>query len=215
MITFALVLFLWIGSVCVHEFAHAVVAYRGGDHTVKDKGYLTLNPLRYLDPVQSIAMPVLFLLIGGIGLPGAAVYIEKHRLRSRGWESAVSLAGPFANLLLLAAIGLLLQLDAIRGSDLAPPLAFVGLLQATAVVLNLLPLPGLDGFGALAPWLPPALRGRLQSIAGWAFLVLLFAMFMVPGASELVWAPARALSDWAQIPLRLAIKGQQAFMFWR
>ena len=57
MATFVLVLFLWIFSVCLHEFAHASVAYRGGDITVKDKGYLSLNPLKYLDPMSSVILP--------------------------------------------------------------------------------------------------------------------------------------------------------------
>jgi Zn-dependent protease len=212
---FVLVLGLWIFSVCAHEFAHAATAYAGGDHTVRDKGYLTFNPLKYLDPVQSLLLPVLFLVLGGIGLPGAAVYIERHRLRSPAWESAVSLAGPAANLVLLGVCGLLLQWDAVRGSDLAPVIAFVGLLQATAVVLNLLPLPGLDGFGALAPWLPAGLRARLQALGGAAILLLLLVMFTVPGAGRLVWTPAQAMAAAVDIPLGLAERGQRAFAFWR
>src|SRR4029077_11982516 len=90
----AIVVILWIFSVCLHEFAHAWVAYRGGDYTVRDKGYLDFNPLRYVHPVTSILLPVLFLVIGGIGLPGGAVYINTSLLRSAKWETAVSLAGP-------------------------------------------------------------------------------------------------------------------------
>jgi len=46
----------WVFSVCLHEFGHALVAFRGGDYTVKDKGYLTLNPIRYAHPVYSLVM---------------------------------------------------------------------------------------------------------------------------------------------------------------
>lgn len=212
--TFVLVLFLWIFSVCLHEFAHAAVAYRGGDTTVRDKGYLTLNPLRYLHPVNSVLMPVVFLLIGGIGLPGAAVYIESHRLRSRVWESAVSLAGPAANLLLLVLIGILLQLPALRGHAAAPAIAFLGLLQASAVLLNMLPLPGLDGYGALAPWLDPALRRKLDAMAGWAFLVLLGLMIAVPGFGQAFWAFVGFLTSAVGIPLQLAAIGYDQFRFW-
>src|SRR5919202_1805567 len=90
----------WILSVCLHEFGHAVVAYWGGDTSVKYKGYLTLNPLKYTDAEMSLILPILFLLMGGIAFPGGAVYIDRSRLRSRLWESAVCAAGPFANLLL-------------------------------------------------------------------------------------------------------------------
>src|SRR6266568_5960019 len=98
---FIIVTVLWVFSVCLHEFGHAVVAYWGGDHTVRDKGYLTLNPIRYTHPVYSIVMPVVFMLMGGIGLPGGAVYIERDRLRSRAWGTWVSLAGPAMQLPLI------------------------------------------------------------------------------------------------------------------
>src|SRR5438552_3895506 len=101
---FIIVTVLWVFSVCLHEFGHAWVAYQGGDYTVREKGYLTMNPLRYTHPVYSLLMPVIFMMMGGIGLPGGAVYIEHHLLRSRAWETGVSLAGPFMNLLLVLVI---------------------------------------------------------------------------------------------------------------
>jgi len=88
----------WISSVCIHEFAHALVAYLGGDRSVRSSGYLDLNPLRYTNIFLSLVMPVLFLVLGGIGLPGGAVYIDRRALRSRAWDSAVSVAGPVGTL---------------------------------------------------------------------------------------------------------------------
>ena len=73
----------WNISVCLHEFGHAIVAYWGGDTSVKDKGYLTLNPLKYTDINLSLTLPLISVLMGGIPLPGAAVYINHHRLRNR------------------------------------------------------------------------------------------------------------------------------------
>ena len=81
--TFIIVLVGWVFSLCLHEFSHALVAYYGGDTTVREKGYLTFNPLKYTHPVYSLLLPLLFLVLGGIGLPGGAVYIETWRLRSR------------------------------------------------------------------------------------------------------------------------------------
>ncbi|HVH66161.1 MAG TPA: Clp protease N-terminal domain-containing protein, partial [Candidatus Acidoferrum sp.] len=67
----------WVTSLCIHEFGHAFIAYLGGDRSVAAAGYLSLNPLKYTHPVLSIALPVVFLLIGGIGLPGGAVYLNE------------------------------------------------------------------------------------------------------------------------------------------
>src|SRR5258708_7677798 len=89
----------WILTVVLHEFAHGIVAYWGGDYTIRERGGLTLNPLQYIDPVMSIALPVLFLVMGGIPLPGGATYVRTDLLRSRLWQTLVSLAGPAMNLL--------------------------------------------------------------------------------------------------------------------
>ena len=70
--TFIFVLVGWIFSLCLHEFAHAAVAFAGGDTSVREKGYLTFNPLRYVDPIASLFVPLVFLLLGGIGLLLAA-----------------------------------------------------------------------------------------------------------------------------------------------
>ncbi|HRQ33229.1 MAG TPA: site-2 protease family protein, partial [Anaerolineales bacterium] len=109
LLTFFVVLGGWIFSLCLHEFSHALVAYYGGDWTVREKGYLTFNPLKYTHPVFSLLLPLLFLLMGGIGLPGGAVYIETWRLRNDYWRSAVSLAGPMANVTIAILLALALK----------------------------------------------------------------------------------------------------------
>ena len=92
--TFILVVVGWIFSLCLHEWAHARMAYEGGDTSVVEKGYLSFNPLKYMDPIFSIVLPLAFLVMGGIGLPGGAVYIDQSRLKSKQWSTWVSLAGP-------------------------------------------------------------------------------------------------------------------------
>ena len=82
-LTFMIVLLGWIFSLCLHEFSHALVAYYGGDYTVKDKGYLTFNPLKYTHPVFSLLLPLLFLVMGGIGLPGEPKKRESAKQRRR------------------------------------------------------------------------------------------------------------------------------------
>jgi Zn-dependent protease len=89
----------WLVSLCLHEFAHAYVAYRSGDRSVVEQGYLTLNPLRYSDALLSIALPLLFVLVGGLGLPGGAVRVDPDALHSRLRQVLVSAAGPLANVI--------------------------------------------------------------------------------------------------------------------
>src|SRR6266576_6003482 len=84
----------WIMSVVLHEFAHGVVGYLGGDYTIKERGGLTLNPLQYIDPIFSLLLPVVFLLMGGIPLPGGVTYIRRDLLCNRFWQVAMSAAGP-------------------------------------------------------------------------------------------------------------------------
>src|SRR5207244_16785 len=86
-------------SRCIHEFGHAFVAYLGGDRSVAGAGYLKLNPLRYTNVTMSLVLPIIFLLLGGIALPGGAVYINHSALRSEVWSSAVSIAGPVGTVL--------------------------------------------------------------------------------------------------------------------
>ncbi len=213
--TFVIVLIGWVFSLCLHEFAHALVAYYGGDYTVKDKGYLTFNPLKYTHPVYSLLLPLLFLMMGGIGLPGGAVYIERWRLRSKTWETAVSLAGPFTNALLALILGLILQFGPVSASGIWPALAFLGLLQVSAVVLNLIPLPPFDGFGAIEPYLPMDLRMRLAQTQGFLALIILFLLWRIPVVGNAFWSVIFSLVRFAGIPLQLAGLGLNQFLFWQ
>ena len=88
-----LVLGGWAVSLCLHEFAHALVAYRSGDAAVRVRGYLTLDIRRYTNVGLTFVLPVLFLLLGGIPLPGGAVFINHGAIRSRAARSLVSFAG--------------------------------------------------------------------------------------------------------------------------
>jgi Zn-dependent protease len=162
----------WVMAVTLHEFAHGLVAYWGGDYTIRERGGLTLNPLQYVDPFMSIILPALFLLMGGIPLPGGSTFVRRDLLRNRGWDTAVSLAGPAMNLILfgLLAIPLLPGVGWIdttkhyaEWSTAQKFVAAMCFLQLECVFLNLVPVPPLDGFNAIAPYLNPDLRTKLST----------------------------------------------------
>jgi len=192
----------WIVSVCLHEFGHAIVAYYGGDTSVKDKGYLTLNPLKYTDPATSLLFPLIFLLMGGIALPGGAVYINHQKLRNRVWQSAVSLAGPAVNLLCAGLIALYLQgQSAVASLDwFAASFAFLALLQISAVLINLLPIPPLDGYGLIEPWLPGPWQQVGAKVSRYGFWVLLGLFWFVPPFQAAFWQQTFAIAALLGIP---------------
>ena len=203
----------WITSVCVHEFGHALVAYLGGDRSVVGHGYLTLNPLLYTSMVLSVVMPIAFLLLGGIALPGAAVYINRSALRSKVWDSAVSIAGPTGTALcgLLIAIPFLvpghLAWMGLHGSFFGA-LAFLGFIEAFALLLNMLPIPGLDGFGVIRPWLPYAAQDLATSFGQSAIFVVFIVLWFVPSVAQAFFSVVYQISDVAGIDHVLISMGQ-------
>ena len=212
--TFLVVLIGWIFSLCLHEFSHALVAYMGGDYTVRDKGYLTFNPLKYTHPVYSLLLPLLFLVMGGIGLPGGAVYIETERLRSKNWRTAVSLAGPSSNLLLAIILGLVLRFAPVNFTGIWPGLAFLALLQVTAVVLNLIPVPPFDGYNAIEPHLDRSTRDKFEQTRGMFIWVIFLLLWFVPIVGNMFWGLIFFVSRVLGIPLELAAMGLDQFRFW-
>lgn len=177
---FILVITGWVVSLCLHEFGHAFTAWRFGDHDAAMRGYLTLNPLKYTSPVFSLVLPLLFIAMGGIGLPGGAVWVRTGAMTK--WQrTAVSLAGPFANLVLALLLLAATRLFYDHGHTVFwSGLAFLGLLQVMAVVLNLLPIPPLDGYGALEPHLSTATQRALDPFKQYGFFLLLFILLAPP-----------------------------------
>ena len=169
----------WLLSLCLHEYGHAVVGYFSGDRSVADKGYLRLNPLKYTSPVLSIILPVVAVILGGIGLPGGAVWVDHSVIRSKGQESLISLAGPATNLVLAVVCAVPFWLGGgkdigFTGSELTGPhadfwvaLAAIGFLQVTASILNFIPVPGLDGGNIIQPWLNDAYKKVYTQFAPW------------------------------------------------
>ena len=129
---FILVIAGWVVSLCLHEFGHAFTAWRFGDHDAATRGYLSLNPLEYTSPVFSIVLPLLFIAMGGIGLPGGAVWVRTGAM-TKSQRTLVSLAGPLVNLVLavvlLGAVQLFYRHD---HSVFWSGVAFLALLQVMA-----------------------------------------------------------------------------------
>lgn len=210
-----LVLGGWAVSLTLHEFGHAVVAYKGGDHEVAAKGYLTMDIRHYADPVLSLVLPLLLLAIGGIPLPGGAVWINRWALRSRAVSSAVSLAGPLSNLVLGVLLTFVLALVPAMPEGLYFGLSMLAFVQVLAFVLNILPVPGLDGFGAIEPYLSPQAREFGAKARPWAPLVLFALIIGLPGVAAIFFDMSYFVYGLIGGDSSAAGIGFALFQFWR
>ncbi|WP_405013629.1 site-2 protease family protein [Kitasatospora sp. NBC_01539] len=218
----------WMVSLCLHEYAHARTAMHSGDITIGAKGYLTLNPFKYAHALLSFVLPVIFVIMGGIGLPGGAVYIERHRIRGRLKHSLISAAGPLVNVLFGVALLVLVSSGAFDDQDrpavldgqqltvsaFPAALGFLAFLQVSASLLNLLPIPGLDGYGIVEPWLSPKTRRSIEPFAPYGMLAV-FVVFWQTSVgqwfSDLVFSIIRLFGVSEAYP----VVGHYLFRFWQ
>ena len=206
----------WTLSIIFHEFAHAFLAWRGGDHSVPQRGYLSLDPRRYTHPVLSFGLPLLFILLGGIGLPGGAVLLNRGVLSDRR-ATVVALAGPFTNLVLGCGALALIGYDVIDGSTqphLASAVGFFGFLQIAVFVLNMLPVPGFDGYAAIEPLLSPSTRQLLRPVARYGALVAILAIWRVEPVADAFWAAVTFFTELFGVELDDWRCGYFQFRFW-
>ena len=191
--------FAWIVvivfSICVHEASHAYAALRLGDDTAARAGHLSLNPLVQMGPTSLIMLAL-------IGIAWGAVPVNIQRFRQPWAGAAVAFAGPAANLLLCAVFALLSvlweRLGGPRGQEVDMFLRLGGVANGVLFVLNMLPVPMLDGWSVFAYFFPAMGRvspGQSQTIS----LVLIAAVFLTP-AGALIWGLGGALAgSWTRL----------------
>lgn len=178
-----LILLGWIVSVAVHEFAHALAAYLAGDRSLRGSAYLRLNPFGYRQAFGGLVLPTAYLGLGGFGLNGPPTYVEWENIPSRGRRVVVALAGPLASLLLSAVLAFTVSILVPAGQDSVnwaiSSMAFLAFANMTSAAVNLLPLPGLDGYHVLA-----AFRGTR-----WTAFVAANGLFCSIAVFAVLWLP--------------------------
>jgi len=211
LLTFAFVLLGWIASVCLHEYAHAATAARFGDSTIVEKGYLTLDPVKYINSTGSLVLPVLALILGGIALPGAAVMIRTDLIQ-RPWQQAmISLAGPATTFML--AVAAYLGAQAAGDDLLRDALMLLAFFELMAFVLNMLPIPGFDGFGAIEPFLPQTVQRLLSGKRLAVLNLIFFALVFFLGYRIIMPIMALIISPF-DIDMEPVWRGFDRFHFW-
>jgi Zn-dependent protease len=179
-------------AITVHEAAHGYAARHFGDNTAHLLGRITLNPLKHIDPLGTIAMPLmLYFATGGAFLFGYAkpVPVNFGRLRNPKKDMVwVALAGPAANLAQAIAWTVLLYLLIFLGVD---ERFFTGMCEAGTMVnlvmfaFNLFPLPPLDGGRILVGLLPPSMAWQVSRIEPWGFFIVM--ALVVTGVVSQLW----------------------------
>ncbi|HCT77911.1 MAG TPA: site-2 protease family protein [Micromonosporaceae bacterium] len=219
---FVFVLSGWLVTLCLHEFSHALTAHRSGDDTVAAKGYLRLDPRRYGHWLLTLVLPLFFLVIGGLPLPGGAVLIETHRLRNRFRDALVSAAGPAVN---IVAAAILLIVVSVFGpfwiDNLSQPhaafwaaLTFLAYLQVATAILNLIPMPGLDGYGMIEPYLAASTRRIGNKIKPFG-VIALFVLLYLPPVRDAFGGACTWFLDVSGAPVNGDYFGYRLFQFWK
>ena len=178
-----LMLALVLVSIILHELAHGLMALWLGDKTAKNNGRLTLNPLNHLDPIMSVIMPLMLLLMRMPVMAGAKpVPVDSRNLKWKEWGMAlVALAGPFMNFLLAF---ILFLVSVWTGSDIAFEAMTINL---GLMIFNLIPLPPLDGsriLYAIAPYMVRSLIVRFENYG--IFVIYGLILFFGNGFSHLM-----------------------------
>lgn len=182
-----------IFAITVHEAAHGYVARHFGDMTAHNQGRITLNPLKHIDPFGTILLPALTLFLGGILFGWAKpVPVDFSRLRHPKQDMLwVAAAGPMSNLAMALLWALTLKISPAFSESIAVPLALMGqagiAINVVLMVLNLLPLPPLDGGRIAVSLLPRELAFRYARIEPYGFMILLLLLFT--GVLSMIMSP--------------------------
>ena len=172
-------------AITVHEVAHGWVAKKLGDPTAMMMGRLTLNPLKHIDPIGTVLVPLALVLMGGFIFGWAKpVPVTWANLRNPKRDMAlVALAGPLANLVMAFGWALIMKVGFMLGDDfslLAWPLIYMGgagiAINGVLMLLNLLPVPPLDGGRVMAGLLPGPWAWKLSRIEPYGLMIMVGLM---------------------------------------
>jgi Zn-dependent protease len=170
----------------LHEVAHGSVAYSLGDSTAKDDDRLTLNPLKHIDPMGTIILPLFLIILRSPIIIGWAkpVPIDFSNITDKRWGALkISLAGPLANFILALIFALLIRFVPMLSPEIYYVFEIVVIYNLILAIFNLIPIPPLDGSHILFDLLPQGetLMRVKDFLTRYGFIILIFFIFIFPG----------------------------------
>lgn len=175
-------------AITLHEAAHAWVASKLGDRTAEMLGRVTLNPIKHIDPIGTIIVPIVLLVVGGFVFGWAkAVPVNARNFKNPRADMAwVAIAGPLSNLVMAIGWAVIAKIgyDMAAGApdNIGQFLVYSGIAGVTInlilMVLNMLPIPPLDGSRVLSALLPAPMAYQLNRLEPYGFFILLGMMFL-------------------------------------
>lgn len=179
-----------IFSVIVHEVAHGYMADKLGDPTARLQGRLTLNPIKHIDPVGSIIVPLITSIAGfTFGWAKPVPYNPYNLKNKRSGEFLIALAGPASNLIIALIFGLIVRFT--QEGVMTPFIEialYIVLINVTLAVFNLIPIPPLDGSKLLFSLLPQQYGRTRRTLEMYApFLIVIFVFFLWQLISPIIW----------------------------
>jgi len=189
MLEFKLFLYvIIILSAVFHEFSHGWMAYQLGDPTAKNQGRLTLNPLKHIDPMGTVILPLFLLFFAGAFIGWAKpVPYNPHNLKDQKWGSSkVALAGPGANFLIAILVAVIIRFVPISQS-LFMALSWIIYINIFLALFNLIPIPPLDGSKLLMDLFPQKTKQFLQMGFVGVFLAIFIAILILPSIAQIIF----------------------------
>jgi Zn-dependent protease len=170
-----------IFSVVIHEVSHGVAALWQGDPTAKLAGRLTLNPLKHVDPIGSVVVPIICMLLPGNLMLGWAkpVPFNPYNLKNKRFgEAIVAIAGPLSNIVIATILGLILRFYGVGLLEHTQTLLVMAVYTNIALaVFNMVPLPPLDGSKVLYALFPMKTAELFRKIESYGFILTLIFIF--------------------------------------